>query len=118
MKYTEQHLDSRLWTVAELKRALYSEVAGQKTNYDPVQTKNEADCRATMPTGKQAKGQREQKGAGASSNLEQGGDVRVRPESRLREMETLVKTQWINNQNGRVTMSEPNQGYHPSCKQK
>lgn len=71
-----------------------------------------------MPTGKQAKGQREQTGAGASSNLEQGGDVRVRPESRLREMETLVKTQWINNQNGRVAMSEPNQGYHPSCKQK
>lgn len=30
--------------------------------------------------------------AGVSSNLEQGGDVRVRPESRLREMEILVKT--------------------------
>jgi len=29
-------------------------------------------------------------GGGASSNLEHGGDVNVRPESRLREMETRV----------------------------
>lgn len=39
-------------------------------------------------------------GGRASSNLEHGGDVRVRPESRLREMETLVETQWMNNKNG------------------
>lgn len=59
----------------------------------------------------------DEKGLGASSNLEQGGDVRVRPESRLGEMETLVKTQRMDNQNGGVVISEAKQGHHPTCKQ-
>lgn len=37
----------------------------------------------------------DEKGAGASSNLEQGADVRVRPESRLRDTKTLIRTQWM-----------------------
>lgn len=55
---------------------------------------------------------------GASSNLEQGGVLRVRPESRLREMETLVK------HNGwtitKVVSHNQKQHHHhaPSCKQK
>lgn len=86
-------------------------------------------CRMVMPIGKRQKGLLEEKkiqqdsggwwekGAMSSSNLEQGGDVRVRPESRLREMETFVQTQWINSQNDRVVTFEQNQGYQPSCKQ-
>lgn len=83
-----------------------------------------------MPTGKHSteqvdqkhvreiEGDDEKREQGASSNLEQGGDVRVRPESRLREMETLVKAQWMHNKNGGVAISEPNQEYHPPCKRK
>lgn len=59
----------------------------------------------------------DEKGAGASSNLEQGGDVRVRPESRLRDTETLVNTQWMDNQNDGVPIPEAQQEQHPSCKQ-
>lgn len=61
-------------------------------------------------------------GAGTSSNLEHSGDVRVRPESRLREMETLIKTRQMDDEK-RMEITEPKKSSkksndHPSCTQR
>lgn len=55
---------------------------------------------------------------GLSSNLEQGGDVRMSPESRLRETETLVNTQWMDKSKMVVVRRSQNHKHHQtSCKQ-
>lgn len=57
-------------------------------------------------------------GGGDASNLEQGGDVHVRPESRLGETETLVKTQWGDNHKWWSGDFKTKTKQHPSCKQR